>query len=224
MIEPQIPRHIQLRGGADVDRRDGVVRLIETVLPVVSSIQVTAGVQDRPIGHVQGAQRLVAVVAIGAVRRHIDGLPKVHGPRPVHRDHAMRPIGPVLAGDIQSPREIGNGRAVTDREVDVLVALVAHVKAAPKLHHAAHRLRGKLEVVGGHGIGRERPAGVGGTAAQSQVVGHVDLRANVDVQIAAQGEAIADVQVGVLQVDRGGGLRTALIHADREAIREIQMR
>ena len=73
LIEPEIARHIQLRRGVHIERRDGVVRLADVLLPVVTGIQAATGVQYRPTGHVQSAQRLIAAVPVGAVRCHIDG-------------------------------------------------------------------------------------------------------------------------------------------------------
>ena len=177
----QAAGHVQLRRAIHGDRRRDVVRLRRTVLPIVTGIQTASGVQCRPVLHGQcGQHGQVGIVGIGVAPRHADVPGKIHRPRPVQRQRGMHRLR-IRVGDIQSAREIGNGRAVADREADVLVALVAHVKAASELHHAAHGLGGQFEVVGSHGIGGERAAGSGGTAAQDQVVGHVDLRANVDV-------------------------------------------
>ena len=163
-----------------------------------------AGVQDRPIGHVQGAQRLVVHVPVGAVRCHIDGLPKAHRPRPVHRDRAMFANRPVLTGHIQPAVETHRRRAPrANRQLHILPAFVGHLQVVLKRHHAIGRRARQWQSVGPHRVQRQiSVVRSRGTSTQVQVPRRVHLPgAPRRVQVAAEGQPTRHIQL------RGPGQR-----------------
>ena len=197
LAQIQAAGHIQLRGGVHVDRRDGVVRLRRTVLPIVTGIQTASGVQCRPVLHGQcGQHGQVGIVGIGVAPRHADVPGKIHRPRPVQRQRGMHRLR-IRVRHIQPAREAHvRVAARTDRQANVLVPLAGDVEAAPKLHTPIGRRRSQRQIVAGHAVCTQfLPFVIGRSPAEVQVVGHIHLPiAARRVERAAVSQAVGHVQ------------------------------